>query len=557
MFKPTELKFNPVMGTFNIVAKAISSATILILYCSTVLFAQTSPTALCQNTTFSYGISGQVAVQASDVDGGSSGYTSLFVNRAQDGPNVFSFNSLSGGVLNGQSGWMTRGWAGALPNPSNQTLVGSVGVNNSVGLQFNVNSPGEGVSGWHFDDPSFDVPTYEGNETQAYFQVDFFTNTWGEYFGPAFNVNNDAEISIPLKSGTPVETGPYIGCGSNQGVTFVTANGSVSTPLSSVGGAGWIRFKVEMDFTTDTGTVYFMNLTLGQTSFSPVPNMSNVPLGLNVGSGTVNDPKMWNSVWYHFEQGDSRIDNILFAGNNLTFNCPEQGSQQLSLLAVNDDYEISSCLAFINLNDSILPEIFCPNDTTIFTPAGVCGAPLVFNVTATDDCGIPTVVGNYQSGDTFPVGVTEVIYIATDSAGNQDSCEFDVTVIDNVLPTIDCPDDTLLSCIVDSFPVNLSVIPVSDNCPGVLPGFAAQIFQGGLGCIGDPLVFVREFIVTDAAGNIDSCTQTISIVDDIDPTITCPPDTTIPCTFPAEPAVVGFAQGVDNCAINVNPNISP
>ena len=53
-------------------------------------------------------------------------------------------------------------------------------------------------------------------------------------------------------------------------------------------------------------------------------------------------------------------------------------------------------------------------------------------VTAQDNSGVqPTIVcdaGGLQSGDEFPIGVTLVTCTATDAAGNQVSCSFQIEV---------------------------------------------------------------------------------------------------------------------------------
>ena len=46
----------------------------------------------------------------------------------------------------------------------------------------------------------------------------------------------------------------------------------------------------------------------------------------------------------------------------------------------------------------------------------------------TDNSGVFTVTSNFNSGDNFPMGTTQVTYIAIDSSGNQDTFVFTVIV---------------------------------------------------------------------------------------------------------------------------------
>ena len=49
--------------------------------------------------------------------------------------------------------------------------------------------------------------------------------------------------------------------------------------------------------------------------------------------------------------------------------------------------------------------------------------------TAIDNSGmIPTVTQSHQSGDSFNIGTTQVIYTFEDMAGNQAQCSFTVTL---------------------------------------------------------------------------------------------------------------------------------
>ena len=48
--------------------------------------------------------------------------------------------------------------------------------------------------------------------------------------------------------------------------------------------------------------------------------------------------------------------------------------------------------------------------------------------TATDDSGVPpTVLQSHQSGECFPVGVTQVDYLFTDPSGNVATAQFTIT----------------------------------------------------------------------------------------------------------------------------------
>jgi gliding motility-associated-like protein len=88
------------------------------------------------------------------------------------------------------------------------------------------------------------------------------------------------------------------------------------------------------------------------------------------------------------------------------------------------------CSFTVTLLDKIAP-VFqsCPPNQTLMSN-GNCGAvPNWTFPTATDNCGIPDVTSLYQPGDTFIVGTTNVVILATDNSNNQDTCAFTIVVM--------------------------------------------------------------------------------------------------------------------------------
>ena len=54
-------------------------------------------------------------------------------------------------------------------------------------------------------------------------------------------------------------------------------------------------------------------------------------------------------------------------------------------------------------------------------------------VSVTDNSGSVTLISNFQSGNAFPIGITNVMYTATDLSGNIATISFTVTVEGNVI----------------------------------------------------------------------------------------------------------------------------
>jgi uncharacterized repeat protein (TIGR01451 family) len=87
----------------------------------------------------------------------------------------------------------------------------------------------------------------------------------------------------------------------------------------------------------------------------------------------------------------------------------------------------------VTVVDTQKPALTLPASQTVNATSAV-GAPVSFTVTASDNCGTPTLVCTDQNGQvvtsgmTFPIGTTVVTCTATDGNGNQTSGSFSITV---------------------------------------------------------------------------------------------------------------------------------
>jgi hypothetical protein len=96
------------------------------------------------------------------------------------------------------------------------------------------------------------------------------------------------------------------------------------------------------------------------------------------------------------------------------------------------------------------PQIICPLNITVNSssyPQAECGAQVFFNNAQAFDAEdgiIPvTQTAGPSTGSIFPVGVTVIEFSATDSDGNTSTCQFTVTVIDDIDPIAACQDITV------------------------------------------------------------------------------------------------------------------
>ncbi|NOT55420.1 MAG: HYR domain-containing protein [Deltaproteobacteria bacterium] len=96
-------------------------------------------------------------------------------------------------------------------------------------------------------------------------------------------------------------------------------------------------------------------------------------------------------------------------------------------LTASDGTLSSQCSAMVTVTDNQAPAITCPADQSVTTTSST-GAPVNFSPTATDNCATIITSCPLASGSTFPLGTTAVTCTATDGAGVQNSCGFNVHV---------------------------------------------------------------------------------------------------------------------------------
>jgi hypothetical protein len=209
----------------------------------------------------------------------------------------------------------------------------------------------------------------------------------------------------------------------------------------------------------------------------------------------------------------------------------------------------SSCVQIITVADTQGPAVNCPPNATVqcdqpITPADTGTA------TATDNCDPnPNVAFTDQStpGD-CPQELTVLrTWIATDLCGNSSSCTQTINVVDDLPPLIICPPSLNVECGESLDPEDLGEATAVDNCGGVsIISFEDESLPGNCP---EVLTIQRVWVATDECGNSSSCIQSISLLDEEEPEITCPSNVTVQCNQPTTPDFTGTATASDDCGL--------
>jgi GEVED domain/HYR domain/Lectin C-type domain/Secretion system C-terminal sorting domain len=211
--------------------------------------------------------------------------------------------------------------------------------------------------------------------------------------------------------------------------------------------------------------------------------------------------------------------------------------------------------ALTNINQNYVDGTSCGGFLMLPGGGGVCCPSQHHGVSATSACGpCPTITYNEVIIPGNCAGNYTIIrtWTATDSLGNTLSDSQTITIIDNTAPVlVGVPANTTVVCGLPAVPN----VTATDACdPSVTVTYNQTIT--GAGC---NQVVTRTWTATDDCGNVSTASQTITVSDNVAPTITCPAN---PCVAAAPGqcgAPVNFsATATDNCSgVTVTYSIAP
>lgn len=192
-----------------------------------------------------------------------------------------------------------------------------------------------------------------------------------------------------------------------------------------------------------------------------------------------------------------------------------------------------TCLQLVVVDDQVPPEIICPHDSV-----AVCFSDLPFDIETieefiaaggeiSDNCGIDSASFNFDKIVIQLRSRTEITttYTISDLCGNMNSCVQTITLEDTVPPIASCTDinvylDETGYYILSDIDRDLISAGASDNCtaPEDL-GIDVELLEFDCKDV-DRAVGVKV-VVTDEAGNSDTCVANILVLDTIPPQAIC------------------------------------
>jgi hypothetical protein len=262
----------------------------------------------------------------------------------------------------------------------------------------------------------------------------------------------------------------------------------------------------------------------------PVASCMNTDVYLNnSGIATLYAADLSSGSWDNCGVTDSFIN--VFGNAFTTFNCTTLFIPQSATLIVEDAQgNTANCVATVDVVDTIRPLALC--EAAIVAQLDAAGVvtvlPAAIDSNSTDNCGLVAYLINNSSSAIYTcadLGTQIATLTVQDFSGNASSCISQITIQDNIVPTVFCQTKTVYintSGIITINTDSILVFPATnDNC-----GISTTTFSTGnsitytCDSIGARTV---QVLVTDNYGNTSSCITTVTIVDTIAPIASCRP----------------------------------
>ena len=257
------------------------------------------------------------------------------------------------------------------------------------------------------------------------------------------------------------------------------------------------------------------------------------------GNDTVYLDATGNAVVNAIDLNDNSIDvctgtQLSFdigGASTMAFNCNAVlNNPNPVTLTVRDTFNnTSTCTAFVTVMDTTPPVANCTNPTIALNSAGVATlTPNLLSAGSIDNCGsvdsfINTVGTTFINYNCTAINTPQTVnLIVSDAAGNTNSCQATVTVVDNLAPTAQCYSQTIVAIgATGATTITPSIIDSNstDNCTivnyQINGGSSVTYTCADLGSQ------TAVLTIQDSAGNISSCSTPIQVVDNRNPTVVC------------------------------------
>jgi hypothetical protein len=373
---------------------------------------------------------------------------------------------------------------------------------------------------------------------------------WSENFGSGCNTGTLAQDYFSFVNGpwTLTETGDnadvantwFISAAENGNAAGQCGSGCGSDPSLHIGVS---NFPLE----SDLGATYYESLDGACNGFACGTTDKRIESGIIDCSIFTN-----NTISFNYIEGGNAIDNAtlwFYDGadwsllqdlpkteicadgqgqwTNITIAFPPSANNNPSLRVAfrwqnNDDGDSTNpsfAVDDIRISgeygeDAIPPAIICPEDVTVYTEDYCYFLSDFESLTVVDDNldFFPTIVQSPTVETFLSHGEYSVVITATDYSGNSNSCSFNLTLIDDDAPVIECPPAIAVQAPYGSTSIEVTVPdPIAtDNCE-ILTLTNSYNSSGPISALFPIGTTDVIFLASDAGGNLAECVVSVTV----------------------------------------------
>jgi len=303
-----------------------------------------------------------------------------------------------------------------------------------------------------------------------------------------------------------------------------------------------VTFPIEVMVTDDCNNTSNCAFNI-RISNDTTPNIT-CPDDITVECGDTNNPSMvsdWMDLAFagdntgvifpveaDLDENDPRLNNTCSGQLDVTFRMLDNCNTSLE------------CEASIFINDTTIPEIICPKDTSFIQESPTFNSDIstwLETYSSSDNCGTSSVTYENPTiavlGNCEPSLELDVIFEVEDECKLVNSCTAIFTIKSEKAPVINCPQSIVLECndsnnesLVDQWLDSAEAFDETGNTlPIEIDPLNVDIIN--LTC-GEELIVT--FLTSDDCGTEETCRSEIKIEDTTSPEINCPVDLTIQST---------------------------
>lgn len=365
-----------------------------------------------------------------------------------------------------------------------------------------------------------------------------------------------------------------LGCNTAPTVTYSLSGANFTGPANGSGSVpGSVNFKAgttPVTYTFSDGvnsSVCSFNVSVSDLTaptFSPCPSntvtVADDTIFVNANLGGCTASATWPAIIASDEC--TLTPSIIVSQSHTSGGFFNFGNTKVTYTATDLAGNIGTCTFIVKVRDTQAPTAKCKNITAYLDAAGQASkVPADIDDNSTDNC-----FYNYAAplSYSFFCGLTgpqTVTLTVRDGSGNTATCTATVTVLDTIKPVANC---ALINFVdLDSLNGAATVLATTlnngstDNCPLGLTNLA--ISRDGLG-FGSSVSFgcadkapqvpnqIITLRVTDASGNVATCSRTVVVRDVTRPAFTLPPNITVSCSDDQTSASTGVPTNIfDKC----------